>query len=134
MAKKRLEIAPTQAPALSTLGDALRARGVSVTRAAPAAAAPPAPSPADSGAPRLSNAGKVVLRRERKGHGGKTVTIIEGLGLSPVQLEAVARRMRQALGCGSRVDGTRVVLQGDLASAAEPWLRAHGATRVVQGN
>lgn len=74
------------------------------------------------------------MRRERKGHGGKTVTVVEGLVLSPTDLEAMARRMSKALGCGSWVEESRVLLQGDRAPAAETWLRANGARRVVRGN
>jgi translation initiation factor 1 (eIF-1/SUI1) len=87
-----------------------------------------------AGSPSLSRRAKVVVRRERKGHGGKTVTVIDGLDLSPAQLDAVARRMRKAFGCGSWVAGGCVVLQGDFGPAAEAWLRRQGAARVVQAN
>jgi len=112
----------------------MRQRGLQVAPDAPPTSAPPARPPAEAGELTLSRTGKIVLRRERKGHGGKTVTVVDGLGLSPAQLETVARRLRKALGCGSRVEGDRLVLQGDLVPAAEAWLRGHGATRVVQGN
>jgi len=75
-----------------------------------------------------------VLRRERKGRGGKTVTLLSGLALPPARLDALARALRTALGCGARVDGATIVLQGDLAPRAEAWLRAHGAQQVVRGN
>jgi translation initiation factor 1 len=127
--KPPLEEAPT---ALSSLADALRARGLQV--AAAPDAPPPTVKPPRDGVPELSRSGKLVVRRERKGHGGKTVTVIEGLKLSSTHLETVARTLRKTLGCGSRVENGCVLLQGDLATAAEAWLRAHGATQVVQGN
>jgi len=121
--------------ALASLADVFRKQGVTVRDESGAASEPAIRQPVvDDGAPNLSRAGKVVVRRERKGHGGKTVTVIEGLAVSASHLETVARTMRKAFGCGSRVDGGRVVLQGDLVSAAESWLRAHGASRITIGN
>lgn len=134
MAKKKPPV--TEAPAgLSSLADALRARGVQVADSPePTTAPPPAAKPSPDGVPSLVHSGKLVVRRERKGHGGKTVTVIEGLRLSSSQLENVARTLRKTLGCGSRVENGCVLLQGDLVGPAEKWLRAHGATQVVQGN
>jgi translation initiation factor 1 len=134
MAKEKppLQEAPT---ALSSLADVLRARGVQVAESSSAASTPPpAVKPPRDGGPDLSHSGKLVVRRERKGHGGKTVTVIEGLRLSSTQLEMVARTLRKTVGCGSRVENGCVLLQGDLVAAADKWLRAHGATQVVQGN
>jgi len=134
MARKKPPISEAPTP-LSSLADALRARGVQVAEASNAVGtAPPTVKPPRDGVPELSRSSKLVVRRERKGHGGKTVTVIEGLKLSSTQLETVARTLRKTLGCGSRVENGSVLLQGDLATAAEAWLRAHGATQVVQGN
>jgi translation initiation factor 1 len=79
-------------------------------------------------------AGKIVVRRERKERGGKTVTLIEGLALQGAALEAFARELRQALGTGGGVEDTAVVLAGDQVARAMAWLRARGATRLVAGN
>ena len=132
MAKKPL---PDAAPALGSLGDLLRQRGVSIADAAP----PPEPSPAPpqatvGGELDLARAGKLVVRRERKGHGGKAVTVVDGLALPAARLEALARAMRKALGCGAWIDGARVVLQGDRPDAAAAWLTRHGARQVTRGN
>jgi translation initiation factor 1 len=134
MARKKAPISEAPTP-LSSLADALRARGLQVAEASNAVgtATPAVKLPRD-GAPDLSRSGKLVVRRERKGHGGKTVTVIEGLRLSSTQLEMVARTLRKTLGCGSRVENGCVLLQGDLVPATEKWLRARGATQVVQGN
>lgn len=113
---------------MNSLGDALRARGLAVREAQER------PHSTALDATDLVVAGRVVVRRERKGHGGKTVTAIEGLALTPARLEELARRMRKALGCGSWVEDGRLLLQGDRAPAAEAWLRAHGAARIVRGN
>jgi len=130
MAKKPVPADP--APTLGSLGDLLRDRGVSV--AAPSAApAPPPTTPAPGGLD-LSRAGKLIVRRERKGHGGKTVTVVDGLAGSPASLDALARALRKALGCGSWVEDGRVVLQGDRPDAAAAWLTRNGARQVTRGN
>ena len=131
MAKKPVPADP--APTLGSLGDLLRDRGVSV--ATPSTAPPPAPSatPVPGGLD-LSRAGKLIVRRERKGHGGKTVTVVDGLAGTPAALDALARAMRKALGCGSWVEDSRVVLQGDRPDAAVAWLTRCGARQVTRGN
>jgi translation initiation factor 1 len=131
MTKKPLPADP--APALGSLGDLLRDRGVSV--AAPSTApAPGPPAPTAPGGLDLSRAGTLIVRRERKGHGGKTVTVVDGLAGSPAALDALARAMRKALGCGSWVEDGRVVLQGDRPVAAAAWLTRNGARQVTRGN
>ena len=96
---------------------------------------PPA-SPAAAGGtsrgPDLSGCAKLVLRRERKGRGGKTVTVIDGLPQR--DLDELVRAMKKALGCGASVEGEALVLLGDLAERASDWLVARGARRVVVGN
>lgn len=131
--RKPASPSPPPAPAaVSSLADLLRARGLQVGREQPAEPTPP--PPVTPGEADLSGCGKILVRRERKGHGGKTVTIVEGLGLPAARLEELARSMRIAFGCGSRVDGGRVVLQGDLAASLGAWLHKRGARRVVVGN
>lgn len=135
MAKKAKPTPTPSAPAaLSSLGDLLKQRGVRVDDA-PAPAAPlPAQAQPTVDEFGLSGCGKLVVRRERKGHGGKTATVIDGLNLPPSKLDALARALRIAFGCGSRVEGSRVVLQGERAPAVETWLRQRGARQVVIGN
>jgi translation initiation factor 1 len=135
MAKKKQPPVAANPGAWPSLADALRARGLSVTVEQGSATPTPAPTNAPTGdGLDLARSGKIVVRHERKGHGGKTVTIVEGLRLPAAQLEAVARTLRKAFGCGSRVDDGRVVLQGDLTTAVAAWLRARGAARVTLGN
>ncbi len=82
----------------------------------------------------LSSCGKLVVRAERKGRKGKTVTVILGLGGQPEQLEMLAKTMRRALGCGGGVeDGDQLVLQGELLDRTQAWLEKNGATNVVLG-
>jgi translation initiation factor 1 len=119
---------------LGTLGDLLGRHGIgSTTPAMPEP--PPIPAAArDPGVPDLGRCGKVVVRRERKGHGGKTATIVAGIDLPARDLERLARALRRALGCGAGVDGDRLVVQGDQAPRVQSWLAAQGARRIVLGN
>ena len=75
-----------------------------------------------------------MVRRERKGHGGKTATVIAGLALPAQGLEQVARSLRRSLGCGASAAGEQIVVQGDQTERVRAWLVARGVERVVVGN
>jgi translation initiation factor 1 len=115
------------------LGDVLTAAGVRVERSAPP---PIADSPAADAARPIDFGGatRLVVRRERKGRGGKTATVVEGIRVSPSALERIARELRRALGCGAGVEDGRLIVQGDLVPRVQQWLAAHGAPKVVVGN
>ncbi|HEY3378400.1 MAG TPA: translation initiation factor [Armatimonadota bacterium] len=133
MARKQPPQSAPAAPAPSALAAQLAARGFAATPPAPAPEAkrptPPGEKPID-----LASRGKLVVRHERKGRGGKTVTVLSGLSLPPPNLDHIARAMRKGLGCGATVEQGTIVLQGDLTERAADWLRKHGATQVVLGN
>jgi translation initiation factor 1 len=132
MADDRKRIVPTAGTLGTRLADALAARGVPVSPAAAPVPTPPRPpTPTDVD---LSRVAKVVLRRERKGRGGKTATVVAGLGLAARDLERVTRELKRGLGCGAAVDSDTIVLQGDLVARAEPWLAARGVRKIVVGN
>lgn len=77
---------------------------------------------------------RAVVRREKKGRGGKTVTRVSGLEVRGPALEEFARDMKRALGCGATVDGDDVLLQGALTERAAEWLRSKRGLRVTIGN
>lgn len=110
------------------LGDLLNDAGVKVSPEQPAPAADTAAA-IDFGGAR-----KLVVRRERKGRGGKTATVVDGIRVSPSALERIARELRRALGCGAAVEEGTIVVQGDLVARVERWLVEHGAPKVVVGN
>ncbi len=114
----------------SKLGDLLTGAGVKVSPETP----PSPPAVAASAAIDFGGAKKLVVRRERKGRGGKTATVIEGIRVSPSALERIARELRRALGCGASVAEGTLVVQGDLVARVERWLVEHGAPKVVVGN
>ena len=75
---------------------------------------------------------KLVVRRERKGHGGKGVTIVEGVPAARQQ--ELAATLKRRLGTGARVEGDAVIVQGEQVERVEALLEAAGAARVVRGN
>jgi translation initiation factor 1 len=76
---------------------------------------------------------RAVVRMERKGRGGKEVTVVDKLGLRPAELEDWCRALKQALGCGGAVDGELIVLQGDLRARLPAVLTARGVEKVTIG-
>ena len=74
---------------------------------------------------------RAVVRMERKGRGGKEVTVVEKLDLKPPDLEAWCRDLKSAMGCGGTVDGDVIVLQGDLRPRIAAVLEARGVARVT---
>jgi translation initiation factor 1 len=97
----------------------------------PPGKAPPT-SPRSSPAEPKSPA-RAVVRMERKGRGGKEVTVVDKLGLRPTELEAWCRDLKQALGCGGAVDGELIVLQGDLRARVPAVLTEKGVAKVTIG-
>lgn len=78
---------------------------------------------------------QATLHRETSGRGGRTVTAV-ALKPQPDERTAseLAKTMRRALGCGSRVEGARIILQGDIQDRAKQWLESYGVKKVVLGN
>lgn len=74
------------------------------------------------------------IRRETKGRGGKTVTVIMNLQLTPADMKALAKELKQACGVGGSVKGTTIEIQGDSREAAAARLKKLGyATKFVGG-
>lgn len=117
-------------------------KGLEALRAQlPSADAPPAepPAPATSRAPEASPrsapfAPKVVLQRERKGHGGKTVTRIRGLEGDADAQAKLAQSLARKLGVGAKVEGDEIWVQGDQVARLLEILPGLGARKVVAGN
>ena len=75
---------------------------------------------------------KVVVRLERKGHGGKTVTVVSGV-LSSARDEVMGE-LKKKLGTGARDDGDDIVVQGDVVDRVIALLQAAGAKKVIKGS
>jgi translation initiation factor 1 len=74
-----------------------------------------------------------VVRLERKGRGGKEVTVVEKLELRASELERWAKSLKQGLGCGGVVEGRTIVLQGDQRGRAVTWLEGKGVRKITRG-
>ena len=57
--------------------------------------------------------GIVRVQRETKGRGGKSVTLVRGLGLDAVALTALAKQLKAACGSGGTVKDGVIEVQGD---------------------
>jgi translation initiation factor 1 len=75
--------------------------------------------------------GRAVVRMERAGRGGRTVTVVEKLELRPADLEAWLGDLKRALGCGGVVEGAALVLQGDRRERVGAWLEKRGVKKVT---
>jgi translation initiation factor 1 len=76
---------------------------------------------------------RAVVRREKTGRGGREVTVVSHLGLSPVALEEWQGMLKRQLGCGGQVEEDRLVFHGDQRERLETLLLARGVVKVTQG-
>ena len=97
----------------------------------PRAAAPREMPAREIDAPR--GPARAVVRLERKGRGGKEVTVVEQLALPPAALREWLKSLKAALGCGGAVEGDALVLQGDHRDRVRALLEERGVRRVTVG-
>jgi len=67
---------------------------------------------------------KVIVRKERKGHGGRTITRVSGVLSGHDEL---ARLLKKQLGVGVRAEDETLILQGDQRERVARWLESQGA-------
>ena len=114
------------------LGDIFRSRGlVPAGNEEPEPASRLVPEGLRTPRPDLSQASRIVLQFEKKGHGGKRATRVEGLPFGTEALSSLARELRREMGCGAWVEGETILLQGDLTERLREWFEGKGAKRVV---
>lgn len=66
------------------------------------------------------------IRREKKGRGGKTVTVVRNLRLAPGDLQVLGKRLRQSCGSGGTVKNGAIEIQGDHRDKVAALLREMG--------
>ena len=71
------------------------------------------------------------LRMEKKGRGGKTVTVVDGLPNNAAFLKELCQELKRACGTGGAVDEGAIELQGDLRDRVRECLVKKGL--VVKG-
>ena len=128
MSKPRPPPLPAPAPPLNNPFAALAGKLGDLPQA-PAPATPPAAVTLIKATPK--GPARAVVRMERKGRGGKEATIVEKLELRPADLEIWCKALKQALGCGGTVEGTDIILQGDLRTRLPAVLTARGVVKVT---
>src|SRR3954451_13352383 len=99
--------------------------------------APKAPPPElrnPQSALRNSNRGRIDIRRETGGRGGKTVTVVDGfVGIGLPEKESLAKKMRNACGCGGTVKDGAIEIQGDQREKIAAILSEAGFRPVFAG-
>lgn len=84
--------------------------------------------------PTEKNRGRVEIRRETGGRGGKTVTTIGGfVGIGLPEKESLCKKMRGACGCGGTVKDGVIEIQGDQREKIAAILTAAGFRPVFAG-
>ena len=83
--------------------------------------------------PASTGPARAVVRMERKGRGGKEVTVVEQLTLPAKQLDVWLKALKQSLGCGGVVEGPSLVLQGDQRERLPALLEARGVRKITIG-
>src|SRR5262245_20038157 len=86
--------------------------------------APPSQVPRD---------GVVRLLRDRKGRGGKTVTLITGLTGAPAVLQALASDLKRLCGTGGTWRDGVLEIQGDFRPRLQAELERRGYTVKIAG-
>ncbi len=69
---------------------------------------------------------QALLRLERKGRGGRSVTVVDGLPRNRAFVAALARDLRKACGSGGTVLESAIEIQGDQRERLRALLAAKG--------
>ena len=76
---------------------------------------------------------KVSLQHQKSGCGGKTVTVVTLPKECAIDKEQLAKELRCGLGCGSRVEEGKIILQGDICDRAAEWFSKKGVVKIIRG-
>jgi translation initiation factor 1 len=85
-----------------------------------------APAPSPSAVQNLPRDGIVRILRDRKGRGGKGVSVIVGLGGSAAELARLASELKRACATGGTVRGDTIEIQGDVRERLRDELTRRG--------
>jgi translation initiation factor 1 len=68
----------------------------------------------------------VRITRETKGRGGKAVTVISGLPVTPEELKVIAKKLKQRCSVGGSTKEAKIEIQGDQRTVCKDALEALG--------
>lgn len=68
------------------------------------------------------------LRMEKKGRGGKTMTVVDGLPRNTAFLKDLCAELKRICGTGGALADGAIELQGDLRERLRPYLAGKGFT------
>lgn len=71
------------------------------------------PAEKDASALQKNSQQRVIVRLDRKGRGGKSVTIIEGLLMPLQEKEGLLKKLKTAIGTGGTIKDNALEIQGD---------------------
>lgn len=80
--------------------------------------------------PPASTAGPIKIQREKKGRGGKTVTVIYGMG---GDLKAMQREIQKYCGTGGSSKNGTIEIQGDHGQKIKTYLEQKGFKPKLSG-
>ncbi len=131
---------PPASGGFGALADAFAKKGFDVPKAAtPAPVAAPVTVKSDRAEkvaqpkPAITP-GKIVVRKESKGRGGKAATLIRGIDLHGAPLEALVKKLKTKLGTGATIeDDGAIAVQGEQIDRVIALLVAEGFERVKAG-
>ncbi len=86
------------------------------------------PAKTESGPPKPSKMGRVVLRRETAHRGGKVVTIVYDFApnIGGAYIESLGKKLKASCGCGGTVKGREVEIQGEQVAKIRVLLEQEG--------
>ena len=75
----------------------------------------------------------IYLHREKKGRGGKTVTLVKNLVLSEKDMKDLAKKLKRACGTGGTIKEGWIEIQGDQRQQIADVLRKQGFEVKIAG-
>ncbi|MGB0413954.1 MAG: translation initiation factor [Coraliomargarita sp.] len=98
-------------------------------------AGPAKTEPAKAGKAKAAKRGRVEVRREKAGRGGKTVTTLKAFAThTPLKdLEALTFDLKKTCACGGTLKGRDIELQGDVVERVLEELTKRGFQPVRSG-
>lgn len=67
-----------------------------------------------------------MIQLQRKGRGGKEVTVVTGLTLNGMEMLALLQQLKSSLGCGGTLKQQQLELQGNRIDEVKNALKSRG--------